>query len=877
MKTIKPNTLYVLLFCAFSQAAFAASGYYSPRNLQSFAFKNVQDNTVFNNQTMSLGLDSSKNPSQGLQYGVGHTANTQFANTGYAGCGVSFPMMQEIYKVAGQNNYSNNYLALNVYSHLMGYDANAPVWSSTSGEGSVKGYLNFATGKVGYPYRQYLRSMPALYPSYLGLYDNGLSCGRWAQVNVAQQTCTDSSGISVGYASKVCTSQPATSYASKTFYGYVFDSCEDNNGWCRDDDAHLDMNSAITQNNSYISWKFTTNPYYTDPNAPSQLKDVWLAWYNNPNNAWWTYIEVANLPDGLGMLQFNIGSSSNPIWVNSHYQAGGSNNMTWSEGTSNGQTWQLQPLGSLIDNAPPTNPSYQIRLFDINGYPIRNGQIYQFDLATTKKSGTQPINGEILFYKGQPGQGSSIITAPIGSNSMTINVKNLPSAVTLSTINPVLIDDQGFSYNPTNCTQNSCTYQKLPTATKFRLYGVYTNETSNDLVVRKQQRLAINQTGISLSGTSGTISIDASSWDFTTMYTAAVTVPIKFNVTQPPTQSANANLQALFVPSNTSSVTANTQGCFLNNYYSSGSTQTTCFIYYTAHQKGSFNSSIPSMTYSMLLPKDIGVSTTDHLQLQGSNTTSVTVTGYNPGNVLVIPKTVATATYQPATGSQRSLYVLIDPNSDQECLSGFNSVNINLGSNPQLSLSASNIDNPVVTSVTSASNISGAVSMNQGSATCQANMSQSSITPGLDLVTVVKLSSVPTIGSIPTPTPSPTSTPVPSPSPAPIGNKTCTAVANVGTSPGWNGCNVTFDVTNTSSSSISGATLTWSGLSAAIQPWGGVNVSSSGTKITTVLPVYNPLLQGSKTSGNTQGWGLTIQDANTCTSLANATLQCSAN
>lgn len=952
-KQLKLNKLSIaLLFCSLGAIQnVSAAGYYSQRNIQTLASKNVQDNVVFNNQTLTLQANTTRNATKGLPYGVGHVANTQFANTGYAGCGVSYPLMQAIYQTAGQNkNYANNYLALNVYSHLLGYDSNAPVWSSSSGEGNVKGYLNFAQGNLAYPYRQYLRSMPALYPSYLGLYDNGKSCGRWAQVSTGS-ICSDDSGANVGYASKVCTSQPATSY-NKTFYGYVFDSCEDNNGWCRDDDAHVDINSAAIGDNDYLSWKFVQNPYYTDPSAPSQLKDVWLAWYNNPVNAWWTYIEVANLPDGLGMLQFNIGSSSNPIWVNSHMQAGGSNTVTWTEGTSNGQTWQLQPMGSATDSAPPSNPTYQIRLFDLNGYPVKNGQIYQFDLTTTLKTGSQPVGGEVLFYKGQPGQGSSIVKAPTtGTATLTVNVGNLHSGFNLSSINPVLIDSNGFSYNPTSCTTNSCSFQKLPSGTTYTFYGVYSNETSNDLVVRKSQSLIVNQSGIALNGTSGSANLNASSWDFTTTYTGAVTVPVTFKVTKPTAKSVNANLQALFVPVNNSAVTANTQGCFLNNYYpqTGTSTPTTCYLYYTAHQKGSFNTDVPSMSFNVLLPTDIGVGSSDHLQLQSAVNTQVKINGYNPGSSLVIPQTISNITYQTATGNQRTAYVILDPNSDQSCLNSLSSLNVHVGSNSPITFTASKIDQPVLASISAAAILSGTANMQSGAQACQVNFSQPSLTPGLDLVAIVKLSSGPNTSTNPNPpsgnqgvnitasadnpaclnqndilnfgntkvnyTVSTTNTQVKLDSgnyqvsnqpynvnggtcsltptsvnvvanqfsnlslnyhysASPSSGGSCSATANVSSSSGWNGCNVTFDVTNGGSSAISSVILKWAGSNNAIQPWGGVTVTTNAGTVSTQLPVYNPIQPGNKVIGNSQGWGMTIQDGNVCSALASAKIQC---
>ncbi len=952
-KTSRLSALVLMGCLGITPAAFA--GYYAPSNVMSFAAKGASDNTMFSDKTLPLQSLSTTGP--GLPpYGVGRAYNTQFANNGMAGCGVGYPMMQAIYKNAPQgSDYSANYVALNVYSHLMGYDPNAPAWGSSSGEGDVKGYVTFAPGQLGYPYRQYLRSMPALYPAYEGLYDDGLSCGRWVSANTSSSVCQDQSGPSVAGASKACTLPAAQTYNSTPLMGYVFDSCEDNNGWCRDDDAHIDIDQAVVNDNYSLKWNFIANPYYTNPNAPANLKDVWLAWNGAGVSKYWSYLVVANLQDGISMLQYNVGTHAQPIWINSHFLAGG-NDVTWSDSSSNGQVWELQPMGSVAqDIYTMTDPTYEVRLFDVNGYPVKNGQIYQFDLNTTlANAATFPDDSSQLFYRGgvSASPGTSIAVAPTGTASLTLKGTN--SAVSLSQIKPVLIDNNGFSYSPNSCSGNSCTFNNLPVNTAFTLYGVYENDVSNDLVVRDIQKLVVNQSGFTSGSGASTVSVDSSKWDFTTQYTGAVTVPVDLGASA--ATSVNANLQALFVPSNTSMLTASTQGCFLNNYYVQAGkvpTPTTCYLYYTEHHNGDFNSSaIPTMNFTLQLPEYVGADAGSDLQLASGNNASVVVQGYNPvNNPLVVPQNLPTVTYQVSSNSNRSVFLMLDSRSDAACLTGLSAVNVTVGSTTQ-SLTLQQLDQPVVINIPfnggAAAAVSGIATMKAGAPNCRVNLGSASVTPGTDVVEMVELN---TLATAPTPPPPPvqkqgvaviatadsasclnqsdrlsfgavppvayTVSTSQTKIGLPVGNYpvsdqpfkvpggicqvkpttvavvanvytnlalsyhftpgtslSCSAVANVVTSNGWNGCNVTFDVTNTGASNISAVALRWNGTNNAMQPWGGVAVASAAGQVTATLPLYNPIAAGATVLGNSKGWGMTIQDGAVCSGLASAAIQC---
>lgn len=256
-------------FLVVSAVHAASGGYFKLHNLMSAAQKNVPSNVFFNDAKLNL---------ERRETGAGHVVNTQFANDGgVAGCGISSTLIQYMYQNTGTVDLSKNYVALNVYSQVMGFNPEATFWGNP--EGQVKGYMTQLGDKthVAYPNISYHREIPSLYPAYLGLYNNGLNCGRWVEAQFDTIHCLDrttATGIS-----KSCPDVSSLSYAGEKLQGYIFDSCEDNNGWCRDDAAHPDFNQSAFKipDNYYLQWKFIRNPYYSDVKAPAWLKDVWFA------------------------------------------------------------------------------------------------------------------------------------------------------------------------------------------------------------------------------------------------------------------------------------------------------------------------------------------------------------------------------------------------------------------------------------------------------------------------------------------------------------------------------------------------------------------------------------------------------------------------
>lgn len=746
--------------------AYAASGYFQLHNLMSAAQKPVPSNVIYNDNKLTLAYQEKT---------TGRVVNTQFANDGgMAGCGVTSNLVAYMYANTGTVDLSKNYIALNVFSGLSGFDPKAPFFGNA--EGALKGYLTQMGGanNVAYPSTPYHRIIPSFYPAYLGLYNNGLNCGRWMEVNFDTQSCLDRTtptGVS-----KFCPAVPGLSYAGQKMQGYVFDSCEDNNGWCRDDEAHIDVNgSAFTQPaNYYLQWKFIKNPYYNDPKAPAALKDIWLAWFSNASK-YWSYVAILNAENGVGRMIYNIGDTTNPVWINSHV-LGGDNNLTWSSTSNNGQLWQIEPVSSLTDAAPPDNPLYQMRLFDVLGYPSNHGAIYQYNLLMSDGTLGQNINGFYLFYKGgtplkrkKSLHNTTVLTAPAGSGTALVTYNQLlPSNVSLNSsktnyIRTVLINDAGFSYDPTSCTINTCTYTNLPTSATYHVYAHYIEDVSNDMTLRKVNDISVNSATFTFANGNSTANyaVTLNDMNMSTLYSTRVQIPLKFATTA--LTPINANLQAVFVPDNTKNanykITAQTQGCFLSNYVNTVSdpnqpsvsfngNNSVCTIYYTLNQQTGFaaNAVPPTAFFTLMLPKNVGIDAVNY-QLSTASSMPIAVRGYNPAAGNPPPLTnVPIANYNVGTATTRSLYLMLDPESDSACLKNLDpvkGVTTTVGSTVTALTQA---DKPVEIQLAQLTGAVGTqVTMIPGSTVnCVAQQAivatpTSPLKPGLDVVEIIKL------------------------------------------------------------------------------------------------------------------------------------------
>lgn len=769
MKKINLSRIVIASFVSSLTVPAFAAGYFKPHALMTPSTVSAENGRVFNDQTLDYQYKQSKL--------TGHVVNTQFAQDGgMAGCGIDTNLLKRVY---GEDNYAaKNYIALNVYSRLMGFDANAPFWQDP--EGNVKGYETFPSDKstsFAYPNMQYHRIIPSLYPAYLGLFNNGYTCGRFVKVTPSSQVCQDETKDGI---SKHCQNEPVTSYANP-FYGFVFDSCEDNNGWCRDDSAHIDINQAAIHNNYYLSWEFTKNPNYTSENSNPALKDVWLSWFGN-SSKYWSYIALVNLEDGISKLEYNIGSSSNPVWVASHYLAGG-NNVGWGDSSNNGQLWQVEPLNSNTDSGPANNPEYQIRIYNSDGYPFKNGAVYDFHLmGSDNQSMGEKIDANFtLFYagnytKGNPapnlknGPAVTRYDAPTGDGTVTVNFAGqLPNTVTAAAINPILISSEGFSYSA-SCVQDTCTFSQLPTNTSFTLFADSSKSDSNDVTLQRVHNVHIEKSSLKLDSSTKSLqyTLVPADINLNTTYTGAVTVKLwltKTNTSGAKTVYAadptkNFVSQVYFeLSNNDKNLSAITQGCWLNSYVDAdGKNSSTCYVYFTNnHQTADTftnQSYSPTASFKVIAPKAIGADTLSGYQLTGNVDALVTVNGYayNPAkSQTFVPVELKNfLQYNKTSAAERSLMLLVDPNSDSECVSSFSNVNVTVGGK-NINFNPNQVGQLVETEISAQSPITASVTSSPDTV-CYATLSkplddghisEGSVVPGVDVVESIKLIAAP--------------------------------------------------------------------------------------------------------------------------------------
>jgi hypothetical protein len=218
-----------------------------------------------------------------------------------------------------------------------------------------------------YPQSYAMDPRPIATPQILGAFDNGLNCGRWVEVTIGEY-CTGSNGGADGR--DFCTNGQwiADELSGAKLDMIVADSCQDQNGWCRDDRYHLDLNTPALQhfqkngasvgdslaakwNNRKITWRFEPAPQYSG--------DVKISFVPQAQK-YWPAILITHLQNGLHRVERNIQG-------------------TWKEMPmlhDNGQVYVLSSSPFQSGEEPP----YQIRLYDAADQPINGGRTYSFNL-----------------------------------------------------------------------------------------------------------------------------------------------------------------------------------------------------------------------------------------------------------------------------------------------------------------------------------------------------------------------------------------------------------------------------------------------------------------------------------------------------------------
>jgi hypothetical protein len=215
-------------------------------------------------------------------------------------------------------------------------------------------------------YSFYPRPLTGADVSKMGMWNNGLNCGRWVQVSIADY-CTGVNDGAPGQAFCRNGSWTADQYNGATLNMLVADSCGDSNGWCRDDPYHLDLaKGSLNQfaksgapvgdmypdhwNNRHITWKFIPAPAYTG--------DIRIGFMQGAQ-AYWPAIAVNHLANGIHGVEYLNGGTWHTAKMNSDM----------------GQSY-------IIDGTTSGSTQFQIRVRDVTDQLINGGRVYSFSLPS---------------------------------------------------------------------------------------------------------------------------------------------------------------------------------------------------------------------------------------------------------------------------------------------------------------------------------------------------------------------------------------------------------------------------------------------------------------------------------------------------------------
>ncbi|MEU8373735.1 cellulose binding domain-containing protein [Micromonospora sp. NPDC048894] len=212
-----------------------------------------------------------------------------------------------------------------------------------------------------------LRPIPASQAAKIGLWNNGLNCGRFVRVTIGDY-CTGVNDGAPGQPFCRNGSWITDAYNGATLTMVVADSCGDGNAWCRDDPYHLDLSTASLNrfvrngtpvgdlnpthwNNRHVSWSFVPAPDYSG--------DIRIGFMKGAQR-YWPAIAVSHLPNGIHGVE---------------YLAGG----VWTAATMNSDMGQSYVIGATASGGT----DFQIRVRDAAGTLVNNGRVYRFALPAS--------------------------------------------------------------------------------------------------------------------------------------------------------------------------------------------------------------------------------------------------------------------------------------------------------------------------------------------------------------------------------------------------------------------------------------------------------------------------------------------------------------
>lgn len=230
------------------------------------------------------------------------------------------------------------------------------------------------------------RPISSQYAADIGLWNNGLNCGRWVHVVMGDNCNGTNDGNQDLAFCRGGLGWEADQFTGASLDLVVADSCQDENSWCRDDPYHLDQAQAALNlyelngvavgnlypnswNNRQIIWNFEAAPNYTG--------DINIGFLNGAN-AYWSAISVTHLPNGIHGVQYML----NGVWTAAVMDA---------------------DLGDDYIVLPTVagGTQYEIQVTDVTGTLINSGRIYSFTYPTSCGSSCTPALTSVTYTTSQ--------------------------------------------------------------------------------------------------------------------------------------------------------------------------------------------------------------------------------------------------------------------------------------------------------------------------------------------------------------------------------------------------------------------------------------------------------------------------------------------
>ncbi|MCZ7439466.1 cellulose binding domain-containing protein [Micromonospora sp. WMMC241] len=257
-----------------------------------------------------------------------------------------------------------------------------------------------------------VRPLPPAQADRIGLWNNGLNCGRFVRVTIGDR-CTGTNDGAPGQPFCRNGSWVADGYNGATLTMVVADSCGDGNAWCRDDRNHLDLSTGSLNrfaragvpvgdlypnhwNNRRVSWSFVPAPDYSG--------DIRIAFLRGAQR-YWPAIAVSHLANGIHGVE---------------YLADG----VWRAATMNSDMGQSYILGATTAGGT----DFQIRVRDVTGALVNGGRVYRFGLPASC-GGTCSAAYTPVTYTTADGSTASPTASPspTGSPSPTVSPSPTPT------------------------------------------------------------------------------------------------------------------------------------------------------------------------------------------------------------------------------------------------------------------------------------------------------------------------------------------------------------------------------------------------------------------------------------------------------------------